>query len=71
MQRIFHIYRRLSEYDFFRLSNDLMAQKLMNSNIDCKVIRYQGMDHGFFDRLGYCPQTTDCILEIAKQVKAL
>ena len=60
-----------AEYDFFRLSNDLMAQKLMNSNIDCKVIRYQGMDHGFFDRLGYCPQTTDCRLEIAKQVKAL
>lgn len=60
-----------AEYDFFRLSNDWMAQKLIDAGIPCEVIRYQGMDHGFYDRLGYCEQTRDCILEIAQQVKII
>lgn len=60
-----------AEYDFFRLSNDLFAEKLLNARIPCEVIRYQGMDHGFYDRLGYCQQTKDCILEIAKQIQEL
>lgn len=60
-----------AEFDFFRLSNDLMAQKLLDANIPCRIIRYQGMDHGFFDRLGYCAQTKDCILEIANLMKEL
>ena len=58
-----------AEYDIFRLSNDLFAEHLWNANIPCEVIRYQGMDHGFYDRLGYCEQTKDCILEIAKHIK--
>ena len=58
-----------AEYDYFRLSNDLFAEHLWNADIPCEVIRYQGMDHGFYDRLGYCEQTKDCILEIAKHIK--
>lgn len=58
-----------AEYDYFRLSNNLFAEHLWNADIPCEVIRYQGMDHGFYDRLGYCEQTKDCILEIAKHIK--
>ena len=58
-----------AEYDYFLLSNDLLAEHLWNADIPCEVIRYQGMDHGFYDRLGYCEQTKDCILEIAKHIK--
>lgn len=58
-----------AEYDYFRLSNDLFAKRLLESNIPCEIIRYQGMDHGFYDRLGYCEQTKDCILEIAQHIR--
>ena len=58
-----------AEYDYFRLSNDIFAEHLITSNIPCEIIRYQGMDHGFYDRLGYCEQTKDCILEISKRIR--
>lgn len=58
-----------AEYDYFRLSNDIFAERLITSNIPCEIIRYQGMDHGFYDRLGYCEQTKDCILEISKRIR--
>lgn len=60
-----------AEFDYFRLSNDLFAEKLMDAKLPCEVIRYQGMDHGFFDRLGFCKQTKDCIIEMAAQIKKL
>lgn len=60
-----------AEFDYFRLSNDLFAEKLWNSKIPCEVIRYQGMDHGFYDRLGFCQQTKDCIMEMALQIRKL
>lgn len=58
-----------AEYDFFRLSNDKFAEKLEMANVEYEVVRYQGMDHGFYDRLGYCEQTEDCIKEVAYQVR--
>lgn len=57
------------EFDFFRISNDIFAKKLKESGVDVEVIRYLGMDHGFYDRIGTCPQTEDCIKEMAKAVK--
>lgn len=60
-----------AEFDYFRLSNDLFAEKLWDSGIPCEVIRYQGMDHGFYDRLGFCQQTKDCIMEMALQIRKL
>lgn len=29
------------------------------------------MDHGFYDRLVTCPQTEDCIIEMAKAIESL
>ena len=60
-----------AEFDYFRLSNDLFAERLWDSGIPCEVIRYQGMDHGFYDRLGFCQQTKDCIMEMALQIRKL
>lgn len=57
------------EFDFFRISNDVFAKKLEENGVDVEVIRYLGMDHGFYDRLGTCPQTEDCISEMAESVK--
>lgn len=57
------------EFDFFRISNDVFAKKLEENGVDVEVIRYMGMDHGFFDRLGTCPQTEDCISEMAEAIR--
>jgi acetyl esterase/lipase len=59
------------EFDFFRISNDVFAKQLKKVNVDVEVIRYLGMDHGFYDRIGMCPQTEDCIIEMAKAMKNL
>ena len=60
-----------AEYDYFRLSNDRFAEKLKKAGVPCQVIRYQGMDHGFYDRLGTAGQAEDAISEMAERVKAL
>ncbi|MET1250151.1 alpha/beta hydrolase [Sporolactobacillus sp. STCC-11] len=58
-----------AEFDYFRLSNDQLAKKITEAGKQIDVIRYLGMDHGFFDRLGENPQTEDCIEEIAQIIK--
>ena len=49
------------------------AFKLSDGICYCKtpVILYEGLDHGFFDRLGRLPQTADCIEEISWRVKEM
>lgn len=59
------------EYDFFRISNDVFAKMLKENGVDVEVIRYLGMDHGFYDRIGTCPQTEDCIIEMAKSMESI
>ena len=36
---------------------------------DVEVLFYEGLDHGFFDRLGDLPQTADCIEEMAGYIR--
>ena len=45
------------------------AFKLSDGICYCKTP--EGLDHGFFDRLGRLPQTADCIEEIARRVKEI
>lgn len=60
-----------AEFDFYRICNEEYAKKLEAAGIDTEIIFYEGLDHGFFDRLGSLPQTADCIDEMAKRVKEL
>ncbi|MDD3186113.1 MAG: alpha/beta hydrolase [Anaerostipes sp.] len=60
-----------AEFDYYRICNDEFVRKLKEQNVDVDVIFYEGLDHGFFDRLGSLPQTADCIEEIAKRVKEM
>ena len=65
LQNISHVLLIEAEYDYYRLSNDQFAKRLIDHHIPCTLVRYQGMDHGFFDRIGNCMQTKDCIETIA------
>ena len=53
------------------ICNEEFVKKLEEQGKDVDVIYYEGLDHGFFDRLGSLPQTQDCIDEIAKYIKEM
>lgn len=60
-----------AEFDYYRLSNEVFVERLKQAGKDVEVILYEGLDHGFFDRLGRLPQTADCIEEISWRVKEM
>ena len=60
-----------AEFDYYRICDELFAQKLESNHIDVEILDYQGLDHGFYDRIGELEQTKDCIEEIAKRIQLL
>lgn len=59
----------VAEFDYLTLEGEAYARKLIKSGVETKVIRYNGIDHGFLDKLGVYPQAQDCVNEIAKAFK--
>lgn len=60
-----------AEFDYFKICNDEFVKRLTEAGINTEVILYEGLDHGFFDRIGSLPQAEDCIREIAERVKCM
>lgn len=60
-----------AEFGYFKICNDEFIKRLTEAGIDTEVILYEGLDHGFFDRIGSLPQAEDCIREITERVKRL
>lgn len=60
-----------AEYDFLRLENEAYARKLQRSGVPVRIIRYNGLDHAFMDKIGLYPQAEECMAEIAKSVAKL
>lgn len=54
------------EFDVMRLESETYAQKLHDSGVRTKVVRYRGLIHGFADQVGIIPQAEDAIDEIAR-----
>lgn len=61
----------VAEYDFLRVQGEAYAKKLIENNVDCRAIRYKGVDHAFIDKLGLYSQAEDCVNEIAKDLQSL
>lgn len=61
----------LAEYDGLRLEGEFYAQKLQEAGVPVRVLRYRGVCHGFFDRLGTLPQAEAAALEIAALLRKL
>jgi acetyl esterase len=60
-----------AEYDALRLEAEAFARKLTRARVRTRLIRYNGMDHAFMDKIGLYPQAEDCIEEIAAEVRRL
>lgn len=51
----------VAEDDFLRVQGEAYAKKLVENNVDCRAIRYKGVDHAFLDKLGLYSQAEDCV----------
>ncbi|MCF2939986.1 alpha/beta hydrolase [Paenibacillus alkaliterrae] len=60
-----------AEYDYLRLEGEAYGRKLVRSGVPAQMIRYNGMDHGFMDKLGLYPQAEDCMKEIAAGIREM
>ncbi|MEG3039210.1 MAG: alpha/beta hydrolase [Erysipelotrichaceae bacterium] len=60
-----------AEFDYLRKQDEWYAKALLKAGVDCRLIRYGGMKHAFFDHCGYFPQAEDVLNEIAKDIKQL
>lgn len=60
-----------AEYDFLRAECDAYLKQLKASGVPVRAIRYGGIFHGTFDRLGYAPQVEDMLREIAGDLVSL
>lgn len=60
-----------AEYDFLRAECEAFSRKLVAAGVEHRHIRYGGLFHGTFDRLGYAPQVEDILRQIAQDMKAL
>ncbi|MGZ9583782.1 alpha/beta hydrolase [Paenibacillus marinisediminis] len=58
-----------AEYDYLRLECEAYARKLQREGVMTQMIRYNGVDHAFMDKIGFYPQAEDCMAEIAKAIK--
>lgn len=57
------------EYDYLRQEGEAYARRLLGDGVEISVIRYKGMDHGFFEKAGQYPQAADAAREIARAFK--
>jgi len=61
----------LCEFDYLRLQGEAFSRKLEREGVEHRTILYKGMDHEYIDRMGYCPQAYDTVLEIARDLAEL
>ncbi len=55
----------LAEYDGLRLEGEFYALQLYQAGVPVRVIRYCGIEHGFFGSLGILPQAEAAVEEMA------
>ena len=60
-----------AEYDYLRMECEELSRQLNAAGVKSRHIRYGGIIHGVFDRLGYAPQVEDMLREIAKDLRRL
>ena len=60
-----------SEYDYLRVEDEKFASRLARCGVDVRLVRYQGMEHGFLEITGTCPQSEDLCRLMAEEIRSL
>ncbi len=63
------IFMAVAEFDPLRMEEEDFAARLKTENVPVTLLRYDGMIHGFMDKLGLFPQAEDVIREMAEFTK--
>lgn len=61
----------VAEFDGLRIQGEVYGKLMRNAGVDTRIIRYKGVVHAFFDKLGYLPQAEDLVWEMANDIKNL
>ncbi len=61
----------VAEFDGLRIQGEVYGKKLIEADVNTRIIRYNGCSHGFIDKLGVLPQAEDMIQEIANDLIGL
>ncbi|EUJ23925.1 alpha/beta fold family hydrolase [Listeria grandensis FSL F6-0971] len=54
----------VGEHDFLKIETLAYARKLTLAGIDTTTVVYKGLGHAYIDKVGYYPQSEDCVLEM-------
>jgi acetyl esterase/lipase/5'-deoxynucleotidase YfbR-like HD superfamily hydrolase len=55
-----------AEFDFLRVEGEEFARRIAAAGVPVRCVRYRGLDHAFFDKLGLFPQAADAVDEMAR-----
>ncbi|ANF98825.1 hypothetical protein AR543_14220 [Paenibacillus bovis] len=58
-----------AEFDYLNHEGEAMAARLARAGVQTTLLRYQGLDHAFVEKIGYYPQAEDCLAEIAHAIR--
>lgn len=61
----------VAEFDGVRIQGEIYGKLLREAGVDTRIIRYKGVGHAFFNKLGYLPQAEDLIQEIASDLRKI
>ena len=60
-----------AEYDYYRFNNDRFAERLSAAGVSSEILFYEGVDHGFLDRISAVPQARHSLEAVAARLRTL
>lgn len=60
-----------AEYDSLRVEGEAFAARLAAAGVAVRAVRYAGMEHSFFDKLGLHPQTAEAVGEMVSFLRSV
>lgn len=60
-----------AEYGFLRIKKGAFVKRLVNTRVEIRLLRYQGIDHALVDKCGAYPQAEGYLIDMTEPLKLL